>query len=691
MAAKPLVQAAIDYRSERGWNVIPLRRDEKVPLEGFPLSTFLQRPMTDEELTSWFRHPDAGNIGVLAGPTSGVWVADIDDTGLVEDFRNAYPSDLMSRTPSGGLHLFYEYPADGVGVPNGHIGNGIDIISKGKYVLISPSFVKKAGHGGVSVSGSYEWLQYGRPSAAKDELLRAAMTGEVGSISGINNISGVHGLTSNTSNTSSAFGLSNINRAEAERLLSYAMRTGKFIEGRHNETIYYGALILSSDGMGTELISELMLGLDRRDPTPQGDRAVRAAVHNAVRVANKRREEDELAGYRIVVNSGGSVSPNTDPALTSVAGMQVLPANAAMQQAGIAGKTGRAVTTFNTLTYEQASQEYEGYVTRWLVEGFLLEESVMMVAAPPERFKTWLTADLAVSVATGGLFLGQFPVQKTGDVLVVQQEDFGARLINRYNKIERSKTRYMDTPGFKAEPQPDGSIRLTTEYNPEFNTIHFHTEGALKLDDPVSLEAFKAKVREVKPALVVIDPFYSLSNKTDDYYASLADTIRKHIKDLRNEVGCAIVFVHHTGKGSKEGDDPTNRQGAWGSQFINAVMEGMIMLARTKGMGENSVSVYRRFKDAPAQPVIDLTFHIKEGAEDGVEYEVELNTASSLENEVKQYLLEQGPSKLADLYEEFSDRIPSKPQLTNWLKEVDGIVKQSRGVYALSPDVQLDV
>lgn len=655
MGAGTLLETATAYQVERGWNVIPLARDEKTPIAGFPLETFFNRRMKDSEMREWFNHPQVGNIGVLAGPTSGIWVADIDDVSLVEDWRTRYPTDLMSRTPSGGLHLFYEYPQDG-DVPNGHIGNGVDIISRNKYVLVSPSFVKKAGHGGKTVSGSYEWLKYGKPTPAQDALLRVAMLG---------------GSTGNGSEGIEPGRFTNISRAEAIELLSYAMRTGRFVEGRHNETIYFGALILSSNGMPTELITEMMLGLDRRDPTPQGDRAVRAAIHNAVKVADKRREEDELSGYRIVINEAHP------------------PAGAA--KAGVSETVQQAKPAFATMTYEQATQEYEDYVTRWLVEGFLLEESVMMVAAPPERFKTWFTADLAVSVATGGLFLGQFPVGRTGDVLVVQQEDFGARLINRYNKIEQSKTRYMDTPGFKAEPLPDGSgYKLITEYNPNFNTIHFHTDGALKLDDPKSLEAFKAKVREVKPVLVVIDPFYSLSNKTDDYYASLADTIRKHIKELRNEVGCAVVFVHHTGKGNaKDGEDPTNRQGAWGSQFINAVMEGMIMMARGKGMGENSVSVYRRFKDAPAQPVIDLTFNIREGGD--IEYGVELNTASSLENEIKLYLLEQGPTKLQDLYEEFADRFPSKPQLTNWLKDVDGIVKQQRGIYALSPDVQLEV
>lgn len=642
MAASPLLQTALQYRSERGWNVIPLARGEKTPMEGFPLSEFFQRKMTEEELVNWFERPEAGNIGLLAGPTSGVWVADIDDASLVEDFTARYPSDLMSRTPSGGLHVFYQYD-ENERIPNGHIGSGIDVISQGKYVLISPSFVKRAGHGGQVVSGVYEWLRYGQPSKAPSGVIRAVMS-EV-----------------------SPDRMSNVSRQEAMGLLSYAFQNGKFMQGRHNETIYYGALILASDGVPEELIVDMMLGFDKRDPSPQGPRAVRAACENAFRVVERKREQDDFAGVQLVIQQAPQV---LTPTLSGV-------------------RPAAAKDPFAITTYEMATQYYGDYTTKWLVEGWILEESVMMVSAPPERYKTWLTADLAVSVATGGLFLGQYPVAKTGDVLVVQQEDFGARLINRYNKIEHSKFRYYDNgPGFNVTESERG-YELTTEFNPEWNTIYFHTEGALKLDDPASLAAFVARVREIKPVLVVIDPFYSLSNKTDDYYAGLADIIRHHIKDLRNEIGCSIVFVHHTNKASGAGGDPTQRQGAWGSQFINAVMEGMIMLAQSKGMGENSVAVYRRFKDAPSQPVVDLTFHIADAGD--TEYDVELNNANSLENEVKQYLLDNGPTKLSDLYEEFGDRFSSKPQLTNWLKDADGISKQGRGVYALAPDVHMEL
>lgn len=650
--ADTLLQRALQYKNDRGWNVIPLAANAKVPAAGFPLSEFFGRQMTDAEMQDWFNRDGVGNVGVIVGPTSGLWVVDIDDLGKVSDWQRSYPSDLMSRTPSGGIHLFYQYP-DGLDLPNGHIGEGVDVFGRDHYVLVAPSYVKDGSHGSRVYSGSYEWVKYGKPSRAPQEVIVAALTG--------------------SGSTASALGsqpvkTTNVSRQEALNLLGYAMRHGKFFPGRHNETIYYGSLVLAGDGMHADLILEMMLGFDGRDDTPQGERQVRVTVGNAIRAAQQAREareaEDDFAGVTISISDTNTAT---------------LPANPVMVQP--------SRKTFNTLTYDQLAQEYEGYEAKWMVQDWLMEDSVIMFAAPPERFKTWAAADLALSVCTGLPFLGQYPVRKTGDVLVIQQEDFGARLISRFSMIENAKARLLDCgSGFNVREDDEGGVWLSTEFNPNWNTIHFHTDASLKLDDPKSLASFKDKVRELKPALVIIDPFYSLSNKTDDYYASLADTIRQHIKELRNEVGCSFVFVHHTGKGNKDGNDPTQREGAWGSQFVNAAMEGMVMFSRQKGQDNKTVTVFRRFKDAEAPPVINVSFIIKDG-----EYSVEFGAADSLENDVKMYLLENGPTELKDLFDEFGDKFSSKPQLTNWLREVDGIVKEKRGVYTLAPDVRLDV
>ncbi len=48
----------------------------------------------------------------------------------------------------------------------------------------------------------------------------------------------------------------------------------------------------------------------------------------------------------------------------------------------------------------------------WLAEGLIAEGQTHLVLARPGRGKSWLVDQLAVSVARGNDFLGQFPVKQ---------------------------------------------------------------------------------------------------------------------------------------------------------------------------------------------------------------------------------------------------------------------------------------
>ncbi|MFC1706526.1 AAA family ATPase [Planctomycetota bacterium] len=60
---------------------------------------------------------------------------------------------------------------------------------------------------------------------------------------------------------------------------------------------------------------------------------------------------------------------------------------------------------------------------RWLVEPLWTAESVGLIASSPKQGKTWLAAELALAVATGGLALGRFPARQSGPVLFFGAED----------------------------------------------------------------------------------------------------------------------------------------------------------------------------------------------------------------------------------------------------------------------------
>jgi hypothetical protein len=75
------------------------------------------------------------------GERSGVFVLDVDDLGALAKLEaaiGALPATKAVRTPSEGLHLYFQHA---VGITNrpGALPGGIDVRGEGGYVLVPPS------------------------------------------------------------------------------------------------------------------------------------------------------------------------------------------------------------------------------------------------------------------------------------------------------------------------------------------------------------------------------------------------------------------------------------------------------------------------------------------------------------------------------------------------------------------------
>ena len=78
----------------------------------------------------------------------------------------------------------------------------------------------------------------------------------------------------------------------------------------------------------------------------------------------------------------------------------------------------------NCLPVERASQlSATGPQTQWLVEGLWSDQAVGILGGEPKCCKSFLALDVAVSVASGTACLRQFPVRRSGPVLLFPAED----------------------------------------------------------------------------------------------------------------------------------------------------------------------------------------------------------------------------------------------------------------------------
>ena len=155
---------ALEY-VDRGWSVLPVRPDEKRPYMGNWLQYTHQRA-TRQQVSSWFASLSGAGVGVVTGKVSGMVVLDVeaDCPTPVEDLLRRWPTRMVSRTGSGGYHLFYAYP-HGVGRISNRVRifEGADLRADGGFIVLPPTM--------HSCGRRYEWVEQGAMGAFPRELL----------------------------------------------------------------------------------------------------------------------------------------------------------------------------------------------------------------------------------------------------------------------------------------------------------------------------------------------------------------------------------------------------------------------------------------------------------------------------------------------------------------------------------------
>lgn len=150
---------------DRGWSVLPVRPEEKRPF----MTNWLQYThsrASKETITSWFTNLSGAGVGIVTGKVSNIIVLDVESTCPypIEDILKKYPTQLVSRSGSGGYHLFYQYPTNVPKVANRvRIFDGADLRADGGFIVLPPT---------IHSSGRrYEWVSEGVPGRFPAALL----------------------------------------------------------------------------------------------------------------------------------------------------------------------------------------------------------------------------------------------------------------------------------------------------------------------------------------------------------------------------------------------------------------------------------------------------------------------------------------------------------------------------------------
>lgn len=181
----------------------------------------------------------------------------------------------------------------------------------------------------------------------------------------------------------------------------------------------------------------------------------------------------------------------------------------------------------NPLPVQRASQlPSTGPQTQWLIEGLWSDQAVGILGGQPKCCKSFLALDVAVSVASGAACLRQFPVRRTGKVLLFPAEDSLAVVRRRLEGIAGAAQ--VDFPSLPVE---------------------VITAPSLRLDTPTDRQRLTQSVQALQPILLILDPLIRL-HRVDENDATQIATLLSFLRELQRQFGLAVLLVHHARKDS---------------------------------------------------------------------------------------------------------------------------------------------
>ncbi len=163
---------------------------------------------------------------------------------------------------------------------------------------------------------------------------------------------------------------------------------------------------------------------------------------------------------------------------------------------------------------------------RWIIPEIMLEQSITFLCGLPESRKSWVAMDLAISLASGEVWLGKFPAP-IKKVVYIEQERIKSLSQDRVKRLMAGKEISSD--------RLEGNLSVWTGTD-------------FKVNFQPSLARLRRRLEKTRPEVVIIDSFKTL-HSSNELSTQDMTVVMEAIKKMRNELGCSFVLVHHEVKG----------------------------------------------------------------------------------------------------------------------------------------------
>lgn len=214
----------------------------------------------------------------------------------------------------------------------------------------------------------------------------------------------------------------------------------------------------------------------------------------------------------------------------------------------------------------------------WLIEHLWTHQAVGVIGGCPKSGKTWLSLEMAVSVAAGSACLGAFAVPSPGPVLLYAAEDSAAALRARIESLARVRGVSFD-----------------------HLDVRVITADSLRLDRPEDQDRLEATLDFHHPVLLILDPLVRV-HSIDENVAGQVAALLGYLRSLQRNSGAAIALVHHLRKNASPSSGAGNN--LRGSGDLYAWLDSLLYLR--KHQGQLTLSAEHRSAPAFGPVALDL-------------------------------------------------------------------------------------
>lgn len=495
--AERLLETAIGLGA-KGFRIFPLQVDQKSPAhDGWQAQATTDPTRIDELWRDPFGEVIPYNVGVATG--AGLTVLDVDvkdgRQGLesLEDLKSRLGLDdqtLTVRTPSGGLHLYFDSTGFAVGNSASRIGQALDIRGEGGLVVGPGSTVGDGGYTierDISIKPIAPWFAQ---------------------------LCGVHAQKPRSSDP-----LVELDTPEAiERAKAWLRNEAPHVvagSGNGDHTGYVVACRLKDFGISEHEIVALCLEHfdDEKAHPPQG------AVFWELKASNAYRHGQSAPGISHAM-ADFEVEELEQPVLGSDPGT----ASSRLRPDG-------ALLAFDT---DEALAFRAETKRPYLIKGFLSAGTMSMLFGTTNVGKTFVMLDMAFHVALGRSWNGRRTVKSP--VIYVAAE-------GTYDIYDRMAA-WLQHHNASAK-----DAWLTIVPAP----LDLRTNTA-DLKRVIELVKSKIAQRQSNaPPLVVIDTYSRVMAGGDENGTVDSGTVVKHLDAIRFATGAHVAIVHHSGKDVERG------------------------------------------------------------------------------------------------------------------------------------------